>query len=211
MGERTAGGNGVGVTAPGDAVPAADEALCRAFLAGDEAAFGELLRRHQALVHALVRRYATRPEDARDLAQKAFLRAFEAARRTLPRLSAGGGLPFKAWLARIAVNLGKNHARQASRWRLAPVTALEQTPGSGPSAPEALERTERERQARAAVLALPRRQREVLTLRIDGGLSFQEIGEALGITQNNAKVHFHHAVQKLRTVVTEQDSGERRG
>jgi RNA polymerase sigma-70 factor (ECF subfamily) len=207
MGERTAGGGDRGAPAAGE-VPAADDALCRAFLQGDEAAFGELLRRHQALVYALVRRYAARPEDARDLAQKAFLRAFEAARRTLPRLTRGGGIPFKAWLARIAVNLGKNHARQASRWRLAPVTALDGATGSAPSAADALERAERERQARAAVLSLPRRQREVLTLRIDGGLSFQEIADALGITANNAKVHFHHAVQKLRTAVIANDSDD---
>ena len=45
---------------------------------------------------------------------------------------------------------------------------------------------------------LPKRQREVLLLRIDGDLPFAEIAETLGITEVNAKVNFHHAVQKLK-------------
>ena len=188
-----------------EAAHAGDDALCRAFLDGSEAAFGELLRRHQRLVHALVRRYASGPDDALDLTQRAFLRAFEAARRALPRLSSAQGFPFQAWLARIALNLGRNHARQRARWRLSPVAALEHAPAPGPTAAEALERAEREQRARAAVLSLPRRQREVLALRVDGGLSFAEVAQALGITANNAKVHFHHAVQRLKAAVAEGD------
>jgi RNA polymerase sigma-70 factor (ECF subfamily) len=65
----------------------------------------------------------------------------------------------------------------------------------------ALERAERERAVRAAVLGLPRRQREVLTLRVDAELPFREIAEVLGITELNARVHFHHAARRLRDVV----------
>src|SRR5947199_6009 len=52
-----------------------------------------------------------------------------------------------------------------------------------------------------AVARLPRRQREVLLLRIDGDLPFAEIAQTLGITEVNAKVNFHHAVQKLKQLV----------
>lgn len=211
MGGERIGARGHLVPLPGADAQASDDALCRAFLAGSEAPFGELVRRHQALVYALVRRYAQRPEDARDLTQRAFLRAFEAARRALPRLSKAGEIPFKAWLARIAINLGKNHLRQATRWRPAPVAALESAPEPGPSAADALDRAEREKRTRAAVLELPRRQREVLTLRIDGGLAFAEIAQALGITANAAKVHFHHAVQRLKARMANEDAEEGRG
>jgi len=187
-----------------------DDALCRAFLDGSEDAFGEILRRHQTLVHGLVRRYAQGPEDARDLTQRVFLRAFEAARRTLPRLSGQEDVPFKAWLARIAINLGKSHARQTLRWRLLPVLALEKVEAQGPLAPETLAHRERERLARKAVLALPRRQREVLTLRVDGGLTFAEIAQTLGMTVNNAKVHFHHAIQRLKEALAREDAEEPR-
>jgi len=184
-----------------------DEALCRAFLAGDEAAFGTLVFRHRVLVLSLVRRYASAPEDAADLAQQAFLRALEASRRVFSRWSLAGPMPFRAWLIRIALNLAKNHARRGRRW-LQAVDAPE--PESlEESAHESLERAERERQVRAAVLTLPRRQREVLTLRVDAGLAFKDIAESLGITETNAKVNFHHAVKRLRTQVAGAPEEER--
>src|ERR1700704_4612105 len=83
----------------------ADTELCRSFIAGDEAAFGELIRRHQDLVFEIVRRYTVRTDDARDLSQRAFLKAFQAARRTLKRLGGSGHIPFRAWLLRIVINL----------------------------------------------------------------------------------------------------------
>jgi RNA polymerase sigma-70 factor (ECF subfamily) len=180
-----------------------DEALCDAFLAGDEAAFGTLVERHRALVFALMRRYTARPEDAADLAQQSFLRALEASRRVFSRWSPTGPTPFRAWLVRIALNLAKSHARQGLRWRR--VEQVEASTAAAPneSAQEALERAERERRVRAAVLALPRRQREVLTLRVDGGLGFRDIAEMLGITETNAKVNFHHAVKRLRAQVAD--------
>ncbi len=178
-----------------------DDQLVRLFLLGDEVALGELLRRHERRVLALVRRYAASPDESRDLVQKAFLRALQAARRSLRR---GGGrktVPFAAWLLRIAVNLGKNAARDAARWRRAPVEAIDGTASAPPVAEEGLIQAERERLVRQAVLALPTRQRQVLTLRIDAELTFQEIAEALGITEGNARVHFHHAARRLRQVL----------
>ena len=56
---------------------------------------------------------------------------------------------------------------------------------------------------RRAVLALPRRQREVLTLRVDAELPFADIAETLHITENAARVSFHHAVQRLRKLMEE--------
>ncbi len=178
-----------------------DEALCRAFLAGDEAAFGTLVERHRALVFTLMRRYTARPEDAADLSQQAFLRALEASRRVFSRWSPSGPAPFRAWLIRIALNLAKNHARQGLRWRRMTLVEVPEPTAPEESAQEALERGERERQVRAAVLTLPRRQREVLTLRVDAGLGFRDIAETLGITETNAKVNFHHAVKRLRAQV----------
>ncbi len=178
-----------------------DDQLVRAFLVGDEAALGELLRRHQGRVLALVRRFAASPDDSRDLVQRAFLRALEASRRSVGRSRGRQAIPFAAWLFRIAVNLGKNAVRDAARWRRAPLEAIDRATSSPPAAEEQLIRAERERQVRRAVLSLPPRQRQVLTLRIDAELSFQEIAQALGITEGNARVHFHHAARRLRQVL----------
>jgi RNA polymerase sigma-70 factor (ECF subfamily) len=180
-----------------------DEALRLAFLDGDEAAFGTLVERYRALVFSLVRRYASRPEDAADLAQQAFLRALEASRRVFSRWNPSAPAPFRAWLVRIALNLARNHARQGLRWRRMALVEVSEPASPEESAHEALERAERERQVRAAVLALPRRQREVLTLRVDAGLGFRDIAETLGITETNAKVNFHHAVKRLRAQVAD--------
>ena len=181
-----------------------EEALLAAFLVGDDEAFGALVRRHERLVLSLVRRYARTPEDARDLAQRTFLRAFEAARRAL-RNAPRGGLLFRRWLIRIAVNLGKNHLRDVTRYRLAPIDSVDEgSLGAHPaSSQDELERAERAALVREAVLRLPRRQREVLTLRVDAELSFAEISEALSITENAARVNFHHATQRLKAIIEE--------
>ncbi|MFZ5442615.1 MAG: RNA polymerase sigma factor [Myxococcota bacterium] len=178
----------------------------RAFSAGDAGAFGALVQRHQELVYRVVRRYARSIDDGRDLTQRAFLQAFEAAERALPRLlAAGQEVPFRAWLLRIAVNLAKNHARDTSRWHLVPVDALDGQAAAA-TAQDALERAQQEALTRRAVLLLARRQREVFTLRIDAGLSFAEVAETLGITEGNAKSHFHHAVKRLKEEVAKLSS-----
>lgn len=178
-----------------------DEGLIAAFLVGDDDAFAELFRRNEPLVLAIVRRHARTPEDARDLAQRTFLRAYEAARRTLGR---GGAVPFRRWLIRIAVNLARNHARDEARRPRASLEALGAEHAVSPAAAVELERAERAARVRALVAGLPRRQREVLTLRLDAELPFAEIGAALGITENAAKVSFHHAVRRLRAQVGEE-------
>jgi RNA polymerase sigma-70 factor (ECF subfamily) len=188
----------------GGAVEAArDDQLVRAFLVGDGAALEELWRRHAGLVHAVVRRYGRDPEDARDLVQRAFLRALTAARRGLRRQR--GPFLFRAWVLRIAVNLGKNHARDEGRRGRVPLEAARGAADAAARPDEELLRRERERLVRAAVLELPRRQREVLNLRVDAGLSFAEVSDVLGITENAAKVSFHHAARRLRELVRGED------
>ncbi len=192
-----------------DGAPAAEDAeLVRAFFAGNTEAFGELVQRHQELVYKLCRRYAKDADDAFDLTQRAFLQAFQAARRSQAEVMGEAGFPFRAWLVRIAVNLGKNHVRDAGRWAKAPVEVLESERSNEPSAQALLERAEAQQRTRAAVLELPKRQREVLSLRVDGGLPFAEVARLLGITEANAKTHFHYAVKRLKELVHRAAGGE---
>ncbi len=184
-----------------------DEALVGAFLAGEEAAFGELWRRHAASAQAAVRRYARTPEDGADLVQRAFLRALEAARRRA-RLPLRGPFSFRPYILRVALNLARNHARDEARWRRAPLEAVEGEgavppagDGESPAAEASLLQAERQELIRTAVRELPRRQREVLTLRIDAGLSFADVAVTLGITEGNARVSFHHAARRLRAAL----------
>ena len=184
---------------------ASDEVLLGQFLGGETRAFGELVRRHQRLVQALVRRYAARPEDTADLAQAAFLRAFAAARRSLARAGTEQPGLFRAWLVRIAVNVGKNHARDAGRWRFEDAAVLTEVaaPNGDPTA--LMELAQRRRRLRTAMGCLSARQRDVVALRVDGGLPFREVADALRMTENNAKVHFHHAVRRLKAALEGDD------
>ncbi len=181
-----------------------EEALVAAFLVGDDDAFGELVRRNERFVLSLVRRYARTSEDARDLAQRTFLRAFVAARRALghgPRRA----IPFRRWLARVALNLSKNHLRDELRFarvRLEPVLGPADVQ---PVGADELVHARRAERMHYEVMRLPRRQREVLTLRIDAELPFAEIAETLGITENAAKVSFHHASRRLRDVLSREE------
>jgi RNA polymerase sigma-70 factor (ECF subfamily) len=187
---------------PEAAFRAEREALA-AFLVGDDDAFGDLVRRNERLVLSVVRRYARTSEDARDLAQRTFLRAFVAARRAFRR-GERAEVPFRRWLVRIAVNLSRNHLRDTGRWTFAPLEAA-RAAAAGEAPGEALARAEAAARMRRAVLALPRRQREVLGLRIDAELPFAEIAAALGITENAAKVTFHHAMRRLREALAGED------
>ncbi|WP_242333395.1 MULTISPECIES: RNA polymerase sigma factor [Anaeromyxobacter] len=189
---------GAARASPGEGAP--DDALLAAFLVGDDDAFGDLVRRHERLVLSIVRRYARTPEDARDLAQRTFLRALEAARRTLRR-GEREGFAFRRWLVRIAVNLAKNHLRDELRLGRTSLEALGPSEAHPAVAVEALEEAERAAAVRAAVVRLPRRMREVLTLRVDAELPFAEIADTLGISENAARVSFHHATRKLRAAL----------
>lgn len=164
-----------------------DRALVEAFRAGDRKAFEALVRRHQKPVWAIALRFAKDRDAAEDLAQRAFVLALE----RIGELRGG----FRPWLLRIAVNLSKNYVRDHARF-VPEADAPE--PATTADADEHLDARREREGMRLALAELTDRQREVVLLRIDGQLPFADIAEQLGITQNNAKVTFHHAMRRLR-------------
>lgn len=180
-----------------------DVALVSAFRGGDRAAFETLVRRHQRPVWAIVQRFARDRDAAEDLAQRTFIIALE----RIGELRGG----FRPWVLRIAVNLSKNHVRDTSRLiragEEADAVSLALDRPVDPRPDEALDRARLSRTVREAVAELPDRQREVVMLRVDGQLSFAEVGDSLGITENNAKVTYHHAVKRLREKLGGTDGG----
>ena len=176
---------------------AADAELLESFRAGDVKAFEALVRRYQRPVLSIARRFARDEDDAEDLAQRAFINASE-------RASGWRGGSFKSWLFRIVVNLAKNHVRDVARFDRSEGAQEEEPEPTAPEAHQRLEDREEQQALREAVARLPKRQREVLLLRIDGDMPFAEIAATLQITEVNAKVNFHHAVQKLKDWVKPQ-------
>lgn len=171
-----------------------DSELLEAFRAGDSRAFETLVRRYQKAVLAIAKRFARDADDAEDLAQRAFINASE-------RAEGWRGGSFKSWLFRIVVNLAKNHVRDTARFDRSEAAQEQEAAPTEATAEARLEERQRQQALREAIGRLPRRQREVLLLRIDGDLPFAEVAAALGITEVNAKVNFHHAVQKLKTLI----------
>jgi RNA polymerase sigma-70 factor (ECF subfamily) len=169
-----------------------DAALVAEFLAGDRAAFDALVRRHQAAVQRLVLRYVKTEADAKDIAQVAFVRAFE-------KLSEfRGEAAFRTWLFRIAINLALNHVR-GTRPDLAPIgdvaaftTSLETS---------RLVAAEVWRKVSARLDDLPPKQRLALELRIFHDLSFEEVAAIGGFSVQSAKANFHHAIKRLRDLL----------
>ena len=171
-----------------------DAQLLEAFRKGDARAFEVLVRRYQRAVLGIARRFCDDMDEAEDLAQRSFINAAQ---------RAGGwrGGSFKGWLFRITVNLSKNHRRDNARFDRSEAASEREGEPAEATAQSQLEAAEEKKALREAIAKLPTRQREVLLMRIDGDVSFAEIASALEITEVNAKVNFHHAVQKLKELL----------
>jgi RNA polymerase sigma-70 factor (ECF subfamily) len=168
-----------------------DAALVAAARDGRRAAFDILVERHQRSVYHLCHRFVNNHDDAADLAQDVFLRAF----RALGGFR--GDAAVSTWLYRIGVNLCLNH-RAARRAEALPLDAVAEPQATGVDAATALIDGERSADVRAAVAQLPDRQRATLVLRVYQGKSHKEIAEILGTTEGAAKANLFHALTSLR-------------
>jgi RNA polymerase sigma-70 factor (ECF subfamily) len=152
--------------------------LVRAAQAGDPQAFAELLRRHRGPVYRICYGLTRSHEDADDLAQETFLRAYQA----LSRFRAGE--PFLPWLARIAINQSYSlHRRRKRR----PETSIEPLVEAGQQwsagddpADEAAESEDRALLLRAFAQLGPEHQ-AVLVLRVEQEMSYEDISAALNV------------------------------
>ena len=171
-----------------------DRALVDACIAGRPGAFDALMERHQRAVYQLCYRFARTRDDAADLAQEVFLRAFRGLRRFRGESALG------TWLYRIGVNVCLNRvaARHATEVPLDAAPPLAAT-GTDPDA--ALVQARRRARVRAAVARLPRKQRATLVLRVYHDLSHQEVAEALGTTVGAVKANLFHALGNLRRML----------
>ena len=172
-----------------------DAALVARFRAGDSRAFDELVRRHQDGILRVVMRYLRDKDEAKDIAQRAFVRAFQG----LDKLR--GDAAFRGWVYKIAINLALNHLRDRKRVTSDP-DAGHAVPVDAVGAGRMVDAEDQER-LRAAIAELPPKQRLVLELRIHDELSFAEVAEIAECTENAAKVNFHHAVKRLRSLLEE--------
>ncbi len=165
-------------------------AACRR---GEREAFDVLVARYQRSIYRLCYRYVNSHEDANDLAQEVFLKAWRAIGRFR------GDSAFSTWLYRIAVNACLNfRALRRPQTLELPETLLDPRPG----AEAHVERNDEAREVRAAVSRLPDRQRATLILKIYHDLTHEEVAEILGSTVGTVKANLFHALGNLRRQMT---------
>jgi len=178
---------------------ARDVRLMQLVSAGEEAAFEELVERHQRLVIGTVARMLGSNSDVEDIAQQVFVRVWKSAKRYVPRAK------FTTWLLKITRNLVFNELRRRSRHTqlpLQPESADEERPirDERAMAPDAsLLEQELQGAIEAAITQLPETQRMAVVLRRYDELSYEEIAEVLDQSVPAVKSLLFRARTELRT------------
>ena len=161
---------------------------------GDQAAFEELVRATYADTYTLAKRLTGNEEDARDVVQESYLRAY----RGLKRFR--GDAQFTTWLYRITANCAATHLGKRSRRRTDPlpddVSLIDTNPERDPAA--RADATLLRDRLEAALDDLPPKLRAVVVLRDVYDLPHEAIAAELGISESAAKVRLHRARRKLR-------------
>ena len=167
-------------------------------VAGDTESFDQLILRWERPIYALAYRTIGREEDARDIVQDTFLRAY----RALPGFK--GQAKFSSWLYRIALNLCRDWIR---RQRLTPtvptpegvdITELASESGPVESIEDLVARREMGRAVAQAMKELPDEQRTAIILKEYHGLTFQEIADLQGCPLSTVKTRLYQGLSVLR-------------
>jgi RNA polymerase sigma-70 factor, ECF subfamily len=176
-----------------------DQELVNEVRSGKRQAFTELMRRHQQRVYWTARRIVGSHEEADDIAQETFVKAY---------LALGdfrGDARFFTWLYRIAVNLSLNAIRKKqvlSYLRQSDIInrilPAEENPQKDLELEEIQSRLER------AIAALPERQRAVFVMRYHEEMSYEEISHILKTSVGGLKANYFHALRKVQEFMKDE-------
>jgi RNA polymerase sigma-70 factor (ECF subfamily) len=182
-------------------VEADERSLVDACLAGRAGAFELIVERHRRSVYQLCYRFVSNHEDASDLTQDVFLRAYRGLRRFR------GHSSLATWLYRIGVNVCLNRLSVKTPQRES-IDEREHVDSRSESATDYLLRSERAARVRAAIGQLPRKQRATLILRMYHEMSHKEIADVLGSSVGAVKANFFHALGNLKKLLDGVEGGQ---
>ena len=175
-----------------------DEELVAKTIGGDADSFNELIHRWERPIYALAYRQIGREEDARDVCQETFLRAYRALN------GFRGQAKFSSWLYRIALNLCRDWMRRERRTPVVQppedMDLMDLAAAREPS--ESIEdrvgRHDLTRAVERAMTLLPEEQRTAIVLKEYQGLTFQEIADLLGCPLSTVKTRLYQGLTVLR-------------
>jgi RNA polymerase sigma-70 factor (ECF subfamily) len=179
-------------------MPSTDEELVARSMGGDLDSFNQLVLRWERPIYALAYRVIGREEDARDVCQETFLRAFRALK------GFKGQAKFSSWLYRITLNLCRDWIRRERRQPIAQAPegvdlidlASESTPSE--SVEDLVARREIGRAVARVMAGLPDEQRTAIILKEYHGLTFQEIADLLDCPLSTVKTRLYQGLTVLR-------------
>lgn len=180
---------------------AADDVLVRRVLAGETRCFSTLVKRYQGVLFNLALRTIGDFDEAQDITQSAFVKAY----RNLGRFDRRHR--FFSWIYRITLNEALNARNKRRPHEEIPETMA----ASGPDALEELSRQERRAHLQAAISALPEIYRRVIELRHHSGLSYREIADVLDIPEKTVKSRLFTARRRLADALNPPGEGAPEG
>jgi RNA polymerase sigma-70 factor (ECF subfamily) len=181
-----------------------DEDLVARSRGGDVDSFNQLILRWERPIYALAYRVIGREEDARDVCQETFLRAF----RALPGFK--GQAKFSSWIYRIALNLCRDWMRRQRRTPVVQMPedteAIERIADRDPveSIEDLVARKELSAVVAEAMALLPEEQRTAIILKEYHGMTFQEIAELQGCPLSTVKTRLYQGLTVLRRILEKQ-------
>lgn len=181
-----------------------DEELVALSIRGDTESFNQLILRWERPIYALAYRVIGREEEARDVVQETFLRAF----RSIANFR--GQAKFSSWIYRIALNLCRDWIRRERRAPIAPtpegVDVIEMAAAREPaeSIEDLVERHDLSRAVAEAMALLPEEQRTAIILKEYHGMTFQEIADLQGCPLSTVKTRLYQGLNVLRRHLQQQ-------
>jgi RNA polymerase sigma-70 factor, ECF subfamily len=179
-----------------------DEELVEACLAGEESAFDVLVGRWEKRIRGAIYRFIGSEDDARDLCQEAFLKAYKSLGSFKQEAR------FSSWLYQIALNLCRDRLRRRRGRTMVSLDELEEGGAAmtmpGPSALDLLQERDMSRLVAGAIASLADEQREVIILKEYQGLTFLEIAQVLDMPISTVKTRLYRGLDQLRTRLEHQ-------
>lgn len=178
-----------------------DDVLIQAVKDGDCEAFGPLIERYKIPIYRLVYRMVRNRDDAEDLVQEIFIKAYNGIK------GFKSGNRFFPWLSRIAVNHTLNYIKKEKKVEVQPLEWAENYDDGKNDPVEIVEQKMLKEKIARAMARLPEEYRIILILRVEEELSYEEISQSLNIPRGTVMSRLARARQRLREIFEDMNKG----